>query len=226
MNNLPLILLHGALGSTTQLEALRAQAPDNQEIYAINLPGHGGIAAPDSFSMGIFSDAVLAFLEENKLSQVNFFGYSMGGYVALWFAWKYPDKTALVKTYGTKLDWNPDTAAGMTRMFDPEKIAAKAPQLAENLALIHGAEQWKTLCRQTSAFLTDLGNGQGIPGEAFTQIQCPVSIGWGDQDNVVTEAESRRIAEIIPKATLVVLPEGRHLIEQVDPAQLARFVFA
>ena len=130
-----------------------------------------------------------------------------------------------VTTYGTKLEWNPEVAAGMSRMFDPEKIEAKAPQLAESLAKTHGAEHWKILCQNTAKFLHDLGNGFGLLPEAFGNIKCPVSIGWGELDNVVTEAESRHVAETIPGGHFGILPGGKHLIEQVDAGQLARFVF-
>jgi pimeloyl-ACP methyl ester carboxylesterase len=109
-------------------------------------------------------------------------------------------------------------------MFDPEKIEAKAPQLAESLANTHGTESWKTLCRQTDAFLQALGQGKGIPFDAFAAIQCPVTIGWGDQDHVVTETESRRVAEAIPNGRFVSIPGGKHLIEQVEVPVLVDYV--
>jgi len=221
----PTILLHGALGSAAQLEILQAQMPEGQDAVALDFPGHGKASSNEPFSMRLFADSVLKFLDEKNVAQAEIFGYSMGGYVALWLAWKHPERVCSVTTYGTKLEWNPEVAAGMSRMFDPEKIEAKAPQLAESLAKTHGAEHWKTLCQNTAKFLHDLGNGLGLPPEAFGNIQCPVSIGWGDLDNVVTEAESRKVAEAIPKGLFEILPGGRHLIEQVDAAQLARFVF-
>ncbi|MBC7774218.1 MAG: alpha/beta hydrolase [Phycisphaerae bacterium] len=217
------ILLHGALGSAAQLEALQAQMPESQSAFALNFPGHGGAPANEPFSMRLFADSVLKFLDEKKAAQADIFGYSMGGYVALWLAWKHPERVRSVTTYGTKLDWTPEVAAGMSRMFDPEKIEAKAPQLADSLAKTHGAEHWKPLCHSTARFLHDLGNGLGLPPEAFVEIQCPVTIGWGDLDNVVTEAESRQVAEAIPQGRFEILPGGKHLIDQVDPAQLVRF---
>jgi hypothetical protein len=33
---------------------------------------------------------------------------------------------------------------------------------------------------------------------------------------VVSEAESRKVVELIPGARLVVLPEGKHLMEQTE----------
>lgn len=220
----PIIFLPGALGSAAQFDLLRAKMPDSSAVFALDFPGHGGLPVEAPFSVSLFADAVLQFLEEKDFRQVDIFGYSMGGYVALWLAWKHPERVRSVITYGTKLDWTPEVAAGMSRMFDPEKIEAKAPQLAENLANTHGELNWKALCRQTAAFLHELGNGQGLPAEAFGSIQCPVTIGWGDQDNVVTAVESQLAAEAIPQGRFVVIPDGKHLLEQVDVHVLADYI--
>ncbi len=219
------ILLHGALGSAAQFDTFLAQMPESQTHIALNFPGHGGAPSSQPFSVQLFADSVLKFLDETNTPQADIFGYSMGGYIALWLAWKHPARVRSIITYGTKLDWTPEVAAGMSRMFDPEKIEAKVPQLAETLAKAHGAEHWKLLCNNTASFLQDLGNGLGLPPEAFSEIKCPVTIGWGDLDNVVTETESRQAAEAIPQGRFEILPGGRHLIEQVDVKQLAHFVF-
>ncbi len=220
----PTIYLHGALGSAAQFDALREKLPNAPPGFAINLPGHGQTSHEGPFSMEGFEAAVLTFLKAQNFPKVQLVGYSMGGYLALWLAWKHPEIISSVITYGTKLDWTPEVASGMSRMFDPEKIEAKAPQLAESLAHTHGAERWKNLCRQTDAFLQALGQGKGIPFEAFAGIQCPVCIGWGDQDHVVTEAESRRVAEAIPNGRFVSIPGGKHLIEQVEVEVLVDYV--
>lgn len=220
-----MLLLHGALGSSAQFDAILAHKPEDQSIVAFNLPGHGGIVCQEPFSTQLFADAVLKYLDQNGLDQTALFGYSMGGYVALWLASKYPERISRVTTYGTKLDWNPEVASGMNRMFDPEKIEAKAPQFAELLSKIHQTDDWKLICRQTSAFLTDLGNGHGLSEADYAKIQCPVTIAWGDLDTVVTEAESRQIAKCIPNGRFEILAGGKHLIEQVDPLVLAGLAF-
>ncbi len=219
------ILLHGALGSAAQFDDFRLHIPSDKSVFALNFPSHGGEVAHEPFTMEAFAGSVLQSMDEIHADEADLFGYSMGGYVALWLAWKFPEKVRSVTTYGTKLNWTPEVATGMNRMFDPEKIEAKVPQLAESLAKTHGLLHWKTLCQQTSAFLTDLGKGLGLPVEAYAEIKCPVKIGWGDQDNVVTESESRSVAEAIPNGSFEILPGERHLIEQVDPVQLAHFAF-
>ncbi len=222
----PLLLLHGALGSAAQFQPLLRHLPAGWPMHALNFPGHGGQPLQEPFSMPLFSDAVLQFLNAHDLPQVNIFGYSMGGYVALHFAGEHPARVKQVVTLGTKLDWSPEVAAGMTRMFDPAKIEAKVPAFANLLAQAHGPADWKQVCRYTAAFLHELGNSAGLPAEAFERIVCPVTIGWGEQDNVVTAEESCLVAGLIPLGKFRSLQETRHPIEQVDAHRLATFLMA
>lgn len=217
-------MLHGALGSAAQFDILKKYLPADRPVFALNFPGHGGEPTDGSFLMERFSEFVLDFLEKENLSQADIFGYSMGGYVALYLAWKNPERVRRIFTLGTKLDWSPETAASMSRMFDPEKIEAKVPQFAESLAKTHAPLDWKEVCRNTSAFLNDLGNGKGIPPEAFGQITCAVTIGLGEMDNVVTQEESRAVADVLSNGRFEILAGCKHPIEQTDFVLLAERV--
>jgi Predicted hydrolases or acyltransferases (alpha/beta hydrolase superfamily) len=219
-----LICLHGALGSADQFAPLLAQRNARQVSHALNLPGHGGKQTGQPFSMSLFADDVLGYMDKNSIGQADFLGYSMGGYVALWLAWKHPERVGKVITYGTKLDWAPPVAEGMVRMFDAEKIAAKAPALATSLAFVHGADNWQELCRKTADFLLTLGNGAGLPPQSFSEIRCPVIIGWGDGDNVVTREESERAAQAIPNGHFELLACGKHLLEQTPTELLLEYI--
>lgn len=210
----PLILLHGALGSSAQMADIASPLESERTIFTPDFPGHGGIPADGPFSMDMFGQALFDLMEEKNIAVADLFGYSMGGYVALWFAWKYPARVRQVKTLGTKLNWTPETAAGMVRMFDPEKIEAKAPQLAQHLATVHAPLDWKVLCRQTSDFLLSLGAGYGIPEEAYSRIQCPVHIGRGDADQVVGLEECEKVVHLLPDGHLHQLAGVPHGIEQ------------
>lgn len=217
----PILLLHGALGSAAQFDALCPYLPAARPVFALNFPGHGGLPTDEPFSVERFSNAVLDFLVIENLQQADIFGYSMGGYVALHLAWKHPERVRRIFTLGTKLAWSPETAAGMNRMFDVEKIEAKVPQFAEVLAKTHAPLDWKDVCRNTAAFLNDLGNEGGISPVAFRQISCPVMIGLGELDNVVTPEESQFVAAALPNGRFEILANCKHPIEQVNVVLLA-----
>jgi len=217
----PLLLLHGALGSKAQMAAIEKHLPADIPVYALNFPGHGGLSTHISFSMPLFAKAVLEFLDIEHIPQADMFGYSMGGYAALYLAWKHPERVRRITTLGTKFDWTPETAARESAMLDPEKIEAKVPQFAQALAQRHAPADWKAVLRQTADLLHGLGNSQGLPPEAFANIRCPVMILLGEFDNMVTLAESQQAAAALPQGRFEILPGAKHAIEQVDQALLA-----
>ena len=105
-----LILLHGALGSEKQLHALKNELT-NFNIYTLNFEGHGGRTINGSYSIDRFVQNVLDFMFANQLQNASFFGYSMGGYVALKLAAYHPEKVESIVTLGTKFNWTPEIAA-------------------------------------------------------------------------------------------------------------------
>lgn len=220
---IPTIALHGALGTAAQFDALLA-LPDAPPLTPINFPGHAGVPCDVPFSNAVFADAVFDQMEKMGAAQTDLFGYSMGGYVALWMAWKYPEKIRKVVTLNTKLDWTPETAARMTGMFDTEKITAKAPQMAEAFARAHAPGDWLEVAQKTARFLLELGNGAAIPEEGFSAITCPVTILRGDNDSVVTEGECRQVAGWIPSCSYAEVPNSKHPMELVDIQALTAII--
>lgn len=217
----PLLLLHGALGAKNQMETLSPYLSPAHTIYALDFPGHGGSLAKGPFSIPYFGKTVLDFLDRENIQKTDIFGYSMGGYVALYLAWKYPDRVRRMVTLGTKFDWNPDSAAREAAMLDPERIALKVPHFAETLAQRHAPLDWKSVLHQTAELLQGLGNGNALPEEAFDQIHCPVTILLGEADNMVTLVESQQTATALANGRFEILPGTKHPIEQVDPKILA-----
>jgi pimeloyl-ACP methyl ester carboxylesterase len=98
-----LLLLHGAIGSSTQLEALKEQLTPSYNVYTFNFPGHGGSALPEQFSIPLFAIAVKSYIQEQKLGPVSILGYSMGGYVALYLARHYPELVERIVTLALSL---------------------------------------------------------------------------------------------------------------------------
>ncbi len=219
---IPTLLLHGALGAATQFDGLLKHFSAEEPVFALDFPGHGADSTEGDFSLVLFSKSVLKFMDAHNIARANLFGYSMGGYVALYLASTHPERIRHVATYGTKLEWSPETASNMNRMFDPEKIEAKVPHFAAALAATHA--DWKSTCYKTAAFLQDLGDGKGIDWSAFSFIACPVTIGWGSEDNVVSESECRHAAGLIPHGNFVELIGAKHQIELVDLNLLFKFV--
>ena len=112
------------------------------------------------------------------------------------------------------------TDSGYTSMTP---IQAKAIPIVLDGRDVMGAAQTGT--GKTAAFtlplLHDLGNGAALGEEDFRSIACPVLVGLGELDNMVSLEESSQVANWLPNGRLEVLPGVKHPFEQVDAAWLA-----
>ena len=66
----PLLLLHGAIGAEQQLKPLADKLARNFKVYTYGFPGHGGKpVTSEPFSIKLFADSVLQYLEEQQLDK-------------------------------------------------------------------------------------------------------------------------------------------------------------
>jgi pimeloyl-ACP methyl ester carboxylesterase len=87
-----LVLLHGLLESLEIWDDFAAELSSEFKVLAIDLPGHGkSEAIAEVHSMELMADRVKAVLEHLKIQECVMIGHSMGGYVTLEFASKYPE---------------------------------------------------------------------------------------------------------------------------------------
>ncbi len=215
-----LILLHGAIGSKDQLADLKNLLAPHYRVFDFNFSGHGGKPVTGDFSIPAFAEEVRLFMVENQIDIADFFGYSMGGYVALYLAMNHPHLVNRVTTLGTKFAWDPATAEKEMKMLNPEKIAEKIPHFAAALESRHQPVDWKLVLHKTAGMLHGLGNGQAVALDQWAQVQHPVLICLGDDDQMVTREESTAVATTLPNGRFHLLPNSKHPIEQVNLNEL------
>lgn len=219
-----IILLHGAIGAEDQLQPLKALLEENYEVYSMNFSGHGTAAFKNSFGIPQFADELKEFIEANKLQGANVFGYSMGGYVALYLALQHKELLGNIITLGTKFDWNKESAEKESKMLDPEAILQKVPKFAEALQLRHGEENWKVLLQKTALMMQDLAKTNLLSADNLKNIGNKVLIGLADKDTMVTYKETREVYESITGAAMFMLPQSKHPIEQLNVRLLATII--
>jgi pimeloyl-ACP methyl ester carboxylesterase len=213
----PVLLLHGALGSKNQLDPLKISLEESGcEVYSLNFSGHGGTPFRDPFGIEGFAEDVLHFQKEKGLKTTDVFGYSMGGYVALWLAHKHPDSVGRIVTLGTKFDWSPDAAEREVKKVNPDKIEEKIPAFARILQQRHAPNDWKELLHKTAQMMTQLGAGPLLTMEILKTIPHPVSVLLGDLDDMADLTFSQSVAEALPHGKFSLLEKTPHAFEKVD----------
>lgn len=124
-NGVPIVLLHGYCGSRHYWDEVIPELSEFGRVIALDLRGHGASSAAEGiYSMEQLAEDVLAVLEGLKLTQVNLLGHSLGGYVSLAFAERYPERLlTLGLVHSTSL---PDSeAAQANRLKAAETIRLK-----------------------------------------------------------------------------------------------------
>jgi pimeloyl-ACP methyl ester carboxylesterase len=220
----PILLLHGALGSSEQLIAFQEILSSEREVFTMDFEGHGNSKSSRDFSIELFTQNVLDFLKEKKISKVDIFGYSMGGYVALYLASKFPEIIGRIITLGTKFDWNPEFAEKEIKMLNPSQIQEKVPAFAERLQQLHGTKNWKNVVLKTAEMMQDLGKNPVLNEKSLQQIENKTLICLGGLDKMATVEDSQTVANWLPNGEFKLIENFKHPIETVPAEELATII--
>lgn len=217
-----LLLLHGAIGSESQLQPLADELKHNYHVHLLNFTGHGGsLLTAEPFSIAAFAEQVNKYLDDQQLNNINIFGYSMGGYVAMFLARNHPGKIAKIITLATKYHWDDTVAAHEVKFLDPEKIETKLPSFAEDLRNRHLPADWKLILHKTKDMLLAMGRQNPLELHDYSHINIPCLLLLGDKDKMITAAETRAVQKQLPAGTFEIIPDTTHPIEQVNIRSLA-----
>jgi pimeloyl-ACP methyl ester carboxylesterase len=218
-----LLLLHGALGHPQQFAPYETELEARFQLHKIMFRGHGNTGVPENgLPIEAFVSQVADYIRMKQLDKVNIFGYSMGGYVGLLYAARFPERVVSVLTLATKFHWTEASALRDAQSLDPHGIREKVPQFAKQLAGWHGAEHWEKLLSATREMMIRLGKNPLLSADVLSRMQMPVQLMSGDKDRMVSMEETAAAAAMLPLGTAVMLPETKHPFEQVNVPALIK----
>jgi len=174
------------------------------------------------FSIAAIADATAALLDKLGLAQATLMGLSMGGYVALAFANRFPARLRALVLADTRAAADSDGARqGRAQALDtittrgvdtylggalPKQLAPTAPAEVLN-AITRLAEKRPGPLLAAVAALRDRPDRSG---EA-ARIACPCLVLVGVDDQITPAAEMKTLAHSLPYARFVALPGAGHL---------------
>ncbi len=220
----PLVLLHGGLMTIDLFGQLLPDLARTRQVVAVELQAHGRTADIDRpLSYEQMADDVAALIEQLGLEQVDIFGFSLGGGVALQTTIQRPElvrKLVLAATPYKTDGWAPEILAA-TATLNTEAAAAmvETPFYEAYVNVAPHPDDWPTLVTKTG----QLVSGQTevydwTPGVAA--IETPTLLIFGDADSVRPEhiVEMFRLLggwvvgdlNSLPNARLAVLPGTAH----------------
>ncbi|MBS1581518.1 MAG: alpha/beta hydrolase [Bacteroidetes bacterium] len=213
-----LLLIHGALGNAEQLKPL-AERLAPRAVRCIELTGHGRSVIP---AEGLSYEHFLSDIDAARANEgmVHLFGYSMGGYAALCYAARHPERVASVVTLGSKLLWDTAGLEALLQRLDADAIAKHVPKYAERLAADHGDPRWRYLVKATADLVSRDFHAPMLTPDVLARVECPVLICAGDQDDTALPADALRAAARMRDAGVLILPRTKHPVDRVDPGLL------
>jgi pimeloyl-ACP methyl ester carboxylesterase len=209
-SRLPLILLHGLAGSSRWWCRNVSQLAATFDVYAPDLIRFGQRQNRRGFDINYVADTLVQWMDWVGLKQAHVVGHSMGGYIAIDMAARFP-------TYVDRL------------VLVSAAVRASAPQPSDMAAARQLNTRWLTTL---PLILQDLWYWR--PGDilaaARTMIQtnvqerlrsiiAPSLVIWGEHDPMVPIAQGYRLAQELPCEELVVIESAGHhpMWEQPEP---------
>ncbi len=226
-----LILLHGAISSKEQFEFLLPLLTSHYILHPVDFTGHGGTDLPIEFTIPVFAEQILAYINQLKerddtiqSANIHLFGYSMGGFVAMYLAKNYPEKIGKVITLATKFHWDAEIARREVAMLNPDTISTKIPAFADRLQVVHYPQNWRIVLAKTAEMLSQLGEENPLKLYDYRSITTQCMIMIGDRDKMVTLIETLTVYKELPHGQLAVLPNTHHLLEGANPHLLSLLI--
>ena len=249
----PVVCVHGY---TSSAEAFNAPARHFQDRFHLTVPdvrGHGESAWSPTGAYQ-YSDQVSdleGITHQLGLERFTLIGTSMGGIIAMAYAGAHPERLARLVIN----DIGPDAEVGSQRITQtvgdrPEMFATLEDAMAYRrsvspivarrsqedqrelaLGVLRQQADGQWVWKMDSAYIQQRVQ-HGSPRRpalwpVLQRLPCPTLVVWGMESDILSEAQARRMVEILPQGELVAVPGVGHaptLMEPVVLTALGRFL--
>lgn len=244
------LLLHGTGASTHSFRDLAPALARNFSVVAVDLPGHGFTATPPSHLMSLpgFASLVSAVCRALDIRPALAVGHSAGAAVAIRMVLDGAIAPRGIAALNGALQ--PLSTPGAMFFKPMARLLAGLPILPALLAYRSGSSgrverllagtgsrldaQGVRLYRQLFADAEHVGAALAMMAnwdietlaDALPGLEIPLALVIGSNDRTIPPADQRRVARLVPGATIDMQPGLGHLAHEEDPEGTARIVLA
>lgn len=248
-----LVLIHGIGDSSATWAELIPDLARRHTVIAPDLLGHGASDKPRAdYSVAAYANGVRDLLTALGIESATLVGHSLGGGVAMQFAYQFPERTErliLVSAGGVGREVNPVLRAvslpGAHLMLSTLRLPGMRLQVglfahlmklldtdlgqdaAEILTLVDALPD----ATSRSAFIRTLRAVVDWRGQAVTMLdRCyltegmPTMLLWGDRDSVVPVGHAYGAHEAMPGSRLEIFEGAGHFPFHTDPGRFLALV--
>ena len=232
----PVVLLHAFPLNASMWMPQREALGATHRVITPDQRGFGGTQlGHDEPNLDEVADDVASMLDARKVDKVVLGGLSMGGYVAMSFLRRHPDRVSALILADTKLGADSAEGAANRRRIADEVIAAgSSAQLVDELlpsllgettrdrrALVLG--RVKALLEKAPPYAVAWAQramaARPDSTETLAAVTVPTLVVVGAEDTLSPPADAELIAKTVPGAELVVIPDAGHLSAMEAPAE-------
>jgi len=243
----PVVCVHGYTSSAQAFNALARRFQDRFHLMVPDVRGHGESAwsPAGEYDYQDQSGDLAAFVDALALTRFTLIGTSMGGVIAMTYAIAHGERLrGLVLN-----DIGPDVEVGSQRITQtvgsrPDEFAALEDAMAYRrevspitagrsledqhelaLGVLRQSPDGRWVWKMDPAYIRQRVE-RGAPRRpalwpALERLSCPTLVVWGTDSDVLSEAQARRMADVLPKGELVAVPGVGHAPTLVEPAAQA-----
>lgn len=252
----PVLLIHG-IGSSadTWADIPERLAASGIRVVAVDLPGHGASSTgPGDYSLGSLASTLRDLLDHLGIGRVHLVGHSLGGGVAMQFAYQFPDRVASMVLEssgglgeeaftGLRAAALPGSELAIRWAINPRTLRG-ASWLGERLGRVgltphalspHALEtvSWLGEEDRRTAFLATLRSVVSPSGQRVSALDKlhlmegdRVLIIWGDRDPMIPMAHGEHAHTLLSGSQFVVFPGAGHEPHLHDPQRFTDLVIA
>ena len=244
------VLIHGIASRAKQWEQVMAQLGETCHVIAPDLLGHGESAKPrGDYSLGAHACGIRDLLAALGHDRVSLVGHSLGGGVALQFAYQFPERVerlALVSSGGLGREVSvflraatlpgaelvlPLLASSWVRSAAGHvgaglgRVGLRVPPgLAECLVGVGSLGDPGTraaFVHTARSVLDPAGQRVDARDRLYLAADLPLFVVWGRKDAIIPVAHGESLAATVPGTRLEVFEQSGHFPHLTEPGRLA-----
>ena len=246
------LLIHGMAGSSRTWKEVMPLLARRFTVIAPDLLGHGESAKPlGDYSLGAHANGLRDLLSVLGIDRATIVGQSLGGGVALQFAYQHPglsERLVLAGAggLGREVSWlvrlfTLPGAEYLMPLLCPAFVRDRGNELSRYLNE-HGwrapsvAEMWRAYAslaepENRRSFVSTLRavidpGGQSVCArdKLYLAAHVPTLIMWGDEDPIIPVAHAYAASEAIPESRLEIFAGAGHFIHVEEPHRFAEIL--
>jgi pimeloyl-ACP methyl ester carboxylesterase len=248
-----LVLVHGITSSSrTWLSVLPALA-ERYTVIAPDLLGHGRSAKPrGDYSLGAYASGIRDLLSVLGLPRATVVGHSLGGGIAMQFAYQFPqsiERLVLVDSGGLGNEVSlllraatlPGAEYVLPLLFGPVarttgstvgriagrlgiKGSANVRGMAESFASLGDGDARRAFVHTARSVIDPSGQRVDARDRLYLSEGIPTLLVWGERDPIIPVEHGRAAHELMPHSRLEVFPGAGHFPFNDDPDRFVAVV--